>query len=160
MLCILWVSNLTLEMLYYTADNGAEIECFNETGLWVPVFNERAVRLCLCRTCLRSAGTGGTGLCARAAEGRSRTAITCSPWTSSGTCAVWSAASVNSTWSLNSPASAKTEASTAKKTITGEQTRLLKGCSISRHFLRLEWRFRLWINNINVNLSPEHAFCL
>ncbi len=30
--------------------------------------------------------------------------------------------------------------------------------SILRHFLRLEWRFRLWINNINVYLSPEHAF--
>lgn len=62
-------------------------------------------------------------LCARAAAGKSRTDITCWPWTSSGTCAASSAASANSTWSPSSPASAKTAASTAKRTTTGRRAR-------------------------------------
>lgn len=60
-------------------------------------------------------------LCARAAAGRSRTATTCWPWTSSGTCAASSAASANSTWSLSSPASARTGASSARRTTTGRR---------------------------------------
>ena len=60
-------------------------------------------------------------LCAPAAAGRSRTDTTCWPWTNSGTCAASSAASANSTWSLSSPASARTGASTARRTTTGRR---------------------------------------
>lgn len=67
--------------------------------------------------------TASASLCAPAAAGRSRTATTCWPWTNSGTCAASSAASANSTWNLSSPASARTAASTARRTTTGRRTR-------------------------------------
>ncbi len=66
-------------------------------------------------------------LCAPAAAGRSRTVTTFWPWTNSGTCAASSAASVNSTWSLSSPASARTVASSARRTTTGRRARAGSG---------------------------------
>lgn len=86
---------------------------------WRLVFVPLSVLTCSpCRVLPASAW-----LCAQAAAGRSRTGTTCWPWTNSGTCVVSSAVSANSTWSRSSPASARTAASTAKRTTTGRRAR-------------------------------------
>lgn len=82
-------------------------------------------------------------LCARAAAGRLRTDITCWLWTSSGTCAASSVASANWTWSPSSPASAKTAASTAKRTTTGRRARRCV-------FRAQPWHWRISVQQLSV----------
>lgn len=94
------------------------------------------VSLCLCpwRPCSPCrVWPASAWLCARAAAGRSRTATTCWPWTNSGTCAASSAASANSTWSRSSPASARTAASTARRTTTGRRARGAWSSTLREH---------------------------
>lgn len=101
--------------------------------------------------------------CARAAAGRSRTATTCWPWTNSGTCAASSAASANSTWSLSSPVSARTAASTARRTTTGRGARRqgldLPGENRGSNLINMSCRAECAADNGDFNLWKCEISC-